>query len=80
VTICDERGLEFTGKVSEVIFDCFGDFVGFVLCTCSDDHRFHARERAICDVVLRACKERLALSVFVERGKERKIKGLSIHC
>ena len=78
VMICDERELEFTGKVSEVIFDCFGDFVGFVLCTCSEDHRFHTRERAICDIVLRACEERLLLSVFVEREKEHNIKGLVI--
>lgn len=78
--IADERGLEFTGKVCEVIFDCFGDFVCFVLCTCSEHHRFHTRERAICDIVLRACKERLLLSVFVERGKEHKIKELIIRC
>jgi hypothetical protein len=78
LTTSDERGLEFTGKVSEVIFDCFGDFVGFVLCTCSTDHRFHSRERAICDIVLRACKERLMMSVFVEREREHKIKELVI--
>jgi hypothetical protein len=79
-TIRGERGLEFTGKVGEVIFDCFGDFVGFVLCTCSRDHRFHSRERAICDIVLRACKERLLVSVFVETAKEQKIKELTIRC
>ncbi len=78
--ICDERKLEFTGKICEVIFDCFGDFVGFVLCTCSEDHRFHTRERAICDIVLRACKERLQVSVFVERGRDHKIKELVIRC
>jgi len=76
----DECGLEFTGKVSEVIFDCFGDFVGFELCTCSEDHHFHSRERAIGDIVLRACKERLVLSVFVERGKGHKIKELVVRC
>ena len=76
----DTRCLEFTGKVSEVVFDCFGDFVGFVLCTCSEEHRFHSHERAICDIALRACKERLLLSVLVERGKQHKIKELVVRC
>jgi hypothetical protein len=80
VTPCQERGLELTGKVGEVIFDCFGDLVGFVLCTCCKDHRFHARESAIRDLVLRACKERLLLSVFVEPGNEQKIKELVVRC
>ncbi len=72
------RALKFTGKVSQVIFDCHGEFVGFVLCTCSKHHHFPSRERAICDLALRACHERLRLSVVVEGGKEHKIKKLII--
>ncbi len=65
---------EFTGKVCEVIFDCFGDFEGFVLETCSSNHHFSVREREIGELVLRACRERLVLSVFVERLHEHKHK------
>jgi hypothetical protein len=63
----------YTGKVSEVIFDCFGDFEGFVLETCDTCHRFASSERALGDLVLRACKERLLISVCVKRGHKERI-------
>jgi murein tripeptide amidase MpaA len=58
----------FTGKVSEVIFNCFGDFEGFVLATCEKCHRFKTTEKGIKDLVLVACKERLLITVCV-RGE-----------
>lgn len=69
---------EYTGKVSEVIFDCFGDFEGFVLSDCCSTHAFKTRERGIEEVVLRACKEQLLLSVFVKGGHEHRICKLVI--
>jgi murein tripeptide amidase MpaA len=69
----------YTGKVSEVIFDCFGDFEGFVLARCDGSHRFRSTERAIRELVLRACKERLWISVSVNRSPEKKICGISVH-
>lgn len=64
---------EWTGKVCEVIFDRFGDFEGFVLETFWDQHRFVTRERRIGDLVLRASKERLLLSVITERHRIRRV-------
>ena len=53
-----------TGKVVEVIFDCFGDFEGFVIeSCCSSHHRFKSRERAVGELVLRACSRRWTISV-----------------
>lgn len=75
-----QSSIEYTGKVSEVRFDCFGEFTGFVLRTCSEDHHFHTRERAICDIALHAGKDRLLLSVFVQPGNERKIEQLVVRC
>lgn len=69
---------EFTGKVCEVIFDCFGDFEGFVLETCSSIHCFASRERAIGELVLRACRERLVISVVTERAHEHRIRKLIV--
>jgi hypothetical protein len=65
----------FMGKVSEVIFDCFGDFEGFVLETCDECHRHHfrTRERGIKKLVLRACKESLLISVCVSKECDGKI-------
>lgn len=72
--------IEHSGKICEVIFDCFGDFEGFTLDTCSEAHTFKSREKAIGEIALRACKERLLVSVFVERGKEHKISRIVIRC
>ena len=70
--VCKDE--EFTGKVCEVIFDCHGDFVGFVLACCSSERRFHCREPAIFDVVFRAYKDRLLICVTAEPGADGKIK------
>lgn len=76
------KGIEhgYAGKVCEVLFDCFGDFQGFVLSDCSGKQAFRTRERGIAEIVLRACKERLVLSVYVEDGHEHKIRKLVIRC
>ena len=69
---------EFTGKVREVTYNCFGDFDGFVLSGCSESHSFSSCERAIGEVVLRALRERLTLTVVVEGGRHKKICRLII--
>jgi len=68
----------FTGKVREVFFDCFGDFVGFVLETCRDCHHFHSREKRIGDIVLLASKERLLLTVCTEEGCLERIRKIIV--
>jgi hypothetical protein len=74
---CEEDLKEFTGKVCEVVFDCFGDFVGFVLDDCCEHRAFDSREKEIGDLVLRALKERLNLMV-VTAGKEHRIVRLMV--
>jgi hypothetical protein len=74
---CEEDLKEFTGKVCEVVFDCFGDFVGFVLDDCCEHRAFDTREKEIGDLVLRALKERLSLMV-VTAGKEHRIVRLMV--
>jgi hypothetical protein len=71
---------EYTGKVCEVLFDCFGDFEGFVLSDCDDEHTFKTRERGIEEIVLRAGKERLLLSVYVTADDKHRILRLVIRC
>jgi hypothetical protein len=62
-----------------LLSDCFGDFEGFVLSDCDGSRPFKTRKRVIEEVVLRACKDRLWLTVDVE-GQERRICGLAIRC
>lgn len=65
------------GKVVEVLFDCHGDFCGFVLEDCGKRRHLESRERAIGEVVLRACRENLSLCVrfCAETGR---IEGLAV--
>ena len=72
--------VEYSGKVCEVLFDCFGDFEGFVLDNCSESLHFRTRERAIGELALRACRERLLLTVVTEPGPGCRIKRLSVRC
>jgi hypothetical protein len=72
--LCEENLQEFTGKVCEVVFDCFGDFVGFVLDDCCEHRAFESREREIGDLVLRALKERLTMMVVTAGKKPRVIR------
>lgn len=67
---------KFSGKVCEVIYDCFGDFQGFVLCTCEERHEFRACERAMGDLVLKVCRERLGVTVYVD---DHRVKKLVVH-
>jgi hypothetical protein len=61
-----EKWEESTGKVSGLVYDRFGDFEGFLLLT-EEGHerRFWSREREVEDLVDRAWKERMVISVFV---------------
>jgi hypothetical protein len=74
---CDDL-VEIRGKVTEVIFDCFGDLEGFVLDDCCHLHAFKTRERDIGELAVKVCAERLAISVFVERNNRSKIHRLVI--
>jgi hypothetical protein len=69
---------EFTGRVAEVLYDCRGDFEGFVLADCEHRHAYRACEPAIGDLVLRACRERLTLTVVL--GPTGNIAGIVVRC
>jgi hypothetical protein len=74
---CDDL-VELRGKVMEVIFDCFGDLEGFVLDECCGVLAIKTRERELGRIAIMACKERLAVSVFVERHNRSKLHRLVI--
>ena len=59
------RGDRLTGKVCEVIFDCFGDLEGFVLETCEGRHRFKTRRASLDKLLLTACHKQLTITVVV---------------
>ena len=60
-------GRVHTGKVCEVLYDCFGDFDGFVLeACCTERHAFRNRQARIGKVLLHACEKRLTVSVWLD--------------
>jgi hypothetical protein len=61
-----EREHERTGKICGIIFDHFGDFEGFLLETREGEYRYASREQEILDLVQRAWRERLRLTVWSE--------------
>ena len=50
---CQET-VGFVGKVAEVTYDCFGDFVRFGLSDCCKLQEFASRERGLSEIILRA--------------------------
>ncbi|MFN8582699.1 MAG: hypothetical protein U0163_17195 [Gemmatimonadaceae bacterium] len=75
---CDDL-VELRGKVAEIRFDCFGDLEGFVLDTCCEVFAIKTRERELGQLVMKACKERLTISVFVARHEKTRLHRLVIH-
>jgi hypothetical protein len=69
-----------TGKVIEIIYDCFGRLEAFVLNDCGELHTFKTREPEIGRIALRACRDHLLLSVYVDgrHHHEHRIRQLVI--
>jgi hypothetical protein len=67
-----------SGTVIEVMFDCFGHFEGFVLADCCDRRSYRSRERAVGELVLRACKEGLVITVFAAHERPECILRLVV--
>lgn len=66
-----ERDRHCTGKVVGLIYDRFGDFEGFTLCTLEGRERtFRGREPAIEALAERAWLERFTISVIVDEGSD----------
>lgn len=61
----ESSGRGYTGKISGLRFDGFGDFEGFVLDTLEGEHEFWSREREIRTLAERAWRERLRITVRV---------------
>jgi hypothetical protein len=62
---------EYTGKVAGLIYDHFGDFVGFMLDDGKREHKFFSREKDVERLVERAWRERLRLTIWADCEKHR---------
>jgi hypothetical protein len=73
-----ERRLHFTGKVAGLMFDRFGDFEGFLLDTEEGERVYHSREKEMERLAERAWRERLRITVVVERDEPRRLVSLIV--
>ena len=75
------RGHEhaFTGKVASLIFDGFGDCIGFVLEMEHGERHFYSREGEIERLAERAWRERLRLTVIVAAHDADRIERVIVH-
>jgi murein tripeptide amidase MpaA len=62
-----EQRVHYTGKISGLIYDRFGDFTGFRLDTEDGEREFSSREKHFEELAARAWRERLRITVSVER-------------
>jgi hypothetical protein len=74
-----KKGQEYTGKVSALIYDRFGDFEGFVLDTEKGEHKFFSREHKVEAIVNRALVERIRTSVFAEPDATHRPLRIVLH-
>lgn len=73
-----EREVTFDGKVVGVIYDCFGDFEGFLLDDCSREIRFYSREHQIECLVRLAWIQRIAISVASRRSNPHRPTSITL--
>jgi len=70
--ICETA--EFVGKVVKIIYDCFGDFQGFVLDDCCEQYEFVTRERGLSEIIISAFRHRFRLVVIVAKSSKKILK------
>jgi Zn-dependent metalloprotease len=67
------------GKVSEILYDCFGDFEGFILNECPGERCFKCKEKALEEVVLRAFRERFKVIVQADTDHPSRPLKIALH-
>lgn len=72
----DPKGIQrdLTGKVTRILYDCFGTFEGFVLATCEGEHTFRDCSKGIEEVAGKACRYNLSLTVWFSFTNKKKVK------
>ncbi|HYP23255.1 MAG TPA: galactose oxidase early set domain-containing protein, partial [Actinomycetota bacterium] len=60
----DGGGRWVEGKIARLVYDCFGDFAGFVLDLCPGERRFASSEAAVESLARRACADRSRVRVY----------------
>ena len=68
----------FTGKISELICDYYGNFEGFILETRVGRHSFRAGGNGLAEVIARVCRERMVISVYADSATRWRIRRITL--
>jgi hypothetical protein len=68
----------YSGKITGLVFDRFGDFEGFILETEEEERCYYTREREIETIAERAWRERLRIKVLAERDEPKRADSIII--
>jgi hypothetical protein len=68
-----------SGKVVEILYDCYGDFDGFVLSSCGAEHTFYAREHRIWRLIEEAADRRLLVTVEPAHDHPARAHRIKLH-
>ena len=74
----DGKGRGVRGKVVEIIYDCHGDFEGFVLETCDGNIAFRAREHRIWRLIELAAARRLPVTVESDDERPERVQAIAL--
>lgn len=66
------RTRRYEGKITGLVYDCFGDFEGFLLDECGKELKFEAREHRIEALVRTAWRERILIDVVTTTAHPHK--------
>lgn len=68
-----------SGKIREIVYDCFGDFEGFVLDACGTLYAFKSRDHHIWRLVEEAAQRRLLVIVEPRCNDAHGIERMALH-
>jgi hypothetical protein len=72
------RHPEVSGKVVEILYDCFGDLQGFVLETCGELREFYASEQRVWRLVELAAAQRAVVDIEPDCDDRHRVNAISL--
>lgn len=73
-------GRAFSGKLRELLYDCHGDFEGFVVEACHERRAFRSGDRGVERVVQNACDRGSTVTVHADRWDPSRPQRIVVHC
>jgi Zn-dependent metalloprotease len=70
----------FRGKVARILYDCCGDFMGFVLSLCPGERTFITRDSGLRGLIIEACEHHWTITVVAHEDDPSGVACIEVHC